>query len=97
MCFCCCVTRKSILIYTVVISSFAFIYGIVAVSRFGSSTEIYKALIDKLKQLEEQSDSSSNSRNNYPYPKTKQNRRIDSYGNSYNMALFIILNMLNLY
>ena len=84
MCFCCCVTRKSILIYTVVISSFAFIYGIVAVSRFGSSTEIYKALIDKLKQLEEQSDSSSNSRNNYPYHKTKQNRRIDSYGNSYN-------------
>ena len=69
MCFCCCVTRKSILIYTVVISSFAFIYGIVAISRFGSSTEIYKALIDKLKELEDQRYSSSNPY--YPY-KTKQ-------------------------
>ena len=52
MCFCCCETRKTILIYAIVISSFAFIYGIAALSQFGSKTDIYKALIAKIKVLE---------------------------------------------
>ena len=75
MCFCCCVTRKSILIYAIVISSFAFIYGIVAISKFGSSTEIYKALINKLKELEKKnqytsystSSTTSTTKFNYDY------------------------------
>ena len=54
MCFCCCVTRKSILIYAIVISSFAFISGIVAIAKFGSSTKIYKALVNRLKELEKE-------------------------------------------
>ena len=67
MCFCCCTTRKSILIYAIVISCFAFIYGIVAISNFGSKTAIYKALIQRMKILENQSsdnDSSSKSNTN---------------------------------
>ena len=80
MCFCCCTTRKSILIYAIVISSFAFIYGIVAISKFGSKTEIYKVLIDKLKELESKKDSSTSDYNSrYNGYKTKNNRRIDNY------------------
>ena len=45
MCFCCCETRKSILIYLTAISVIAFIYGIVAVSNFGSNSDLYKALM----------------------------------------------------
>ena len=54
MCLCCCVSRKSIIIYAIVISAIAFIYGIVAIAEFGSSTDIYKALIEKLKEIEEE-------------------------------------------
>ena len=61
MCLCCCTTRKSILIYAVVISSFAFIYGIIAIANFGSSTDIYKALIEKLDYLDKQPSSSQSS------------------------------------
>ena len=69
MCFCCCTTRFSILIYMIVISSLAFIYGIVAIAKFGSSTEIYKYLIQKIEKLEQQpknytSNSKSNSNSN---------------------------------
>ena len=73
MCFCCCTTRKSILIYLIVVTSFAFIYGIIAISQFGSSTDIYDYLINKLDQLESSGSTSSSSRNrrlqpyNYPY------------------------------
>lgn len=90
MCFCCCTTRKAILIYVIVISSFAFIYGIVAISKFGSNTPIYKYLMEKLKSLEEQKNSGSYSPNgqnnydddynyykNYPY-KIKNDRRMDN-------------------
>ena len=52
MCFCCCTTRKSILIYLIIITSFAFIYGIVALSQFGSSSDIYDILIKRLELLE---------------------------------------------
>jgi hypothetical protein len=88
MCLCCCVTRKSLLIYAVVISSFAFLYGILAISKFGSSTDIYKVLMDKIKELEEQNDYSSKPKY-YDY-KTKQKRRNEYdypytgvYGNYY--------------
>ena len=86
MCFCCCTTRKSILIYAIVISSFAFIYGIVAISKFGSNTEIYQTLIDKLNELESNSSTTSDyySRNNNDYYfKTKNNRRTTQYDYNY--------------
>jgi len=59
MCYCCCTTRKGILIYMMVVSIIAFIYGIVAISYFGSSTEIYKYFKDKLDNLDKSSSSSS--------------------------------------
>ena len=62
MCFCCCMTRKSIIIYLMVINVIAFIYGIVAISEFDSSTEIYKYLINTLDNLE-----NSSTRRLYPY------------------------------
>ena len=83
MCFCCCVTRKSILIYAIVISSFAFIYGIVAISKFGSSTEIYKALINKLKELEKENQYSSYSTSSTTST-TKFNYDYDDYDDYYN-------------
>ena len=61
MCFCCCPTRKSILIYAIVISTIAFIYGIIAIANFGSSTDIYKILIEKIKELENNPNSGSSS------------------------------------
>lgn len=66
MCYCCCTTRKGILIYMMVISIFAFIYGIVAISYFGSSTDIYKYFKDKLDNLDKSS-SSSSSGSSYTY------------------------------
>lgn len=68
MCFCCCFSRNAILIYMMVISIIAFIYGIVAMSNFGSSTKIYKAFKAKL-------DSLPSSNNNYL-------RRLAPYGYS---------------
>lgn len=62
MCFCCCTTRKSILIYLIVVTSFAFIYGIIAIAEFGSNTDIYDYLIDRLDYLEDQGSSSRSSR-----------------------------------
>jgi len=61
MCYCCCTTRKGILIYMMVVSIIAFIYGIVAISYFGSSTDIYKYFKDKLDNLDKSSSSSSSS------------------------------------
>ena len=43
-CCCCCYTRKSLLIFSIVISAITFIYGIVAISNFGSKTDNYKIL-----------------------------------------------------
>ena len=65
MCFCCCLNRKSILIYFIVVTAIAFIYGIIALAEFGSSTEIYKYCIDKIEELESQS-----RRLEYPYTYT---------------------------
>lgn len=64
MCFCCCLTRKSIIIYLIVITVIAFIYGIIAISEFGSRTEIYKYLVDRIEYLEEHKTSR---RLQYPY------------------------------
>lgn len=44
MCICCCFTRKSLLIYGIIITSVAFIYGIVAISQFGSNTDEYDTI-----------------------------------------------------
>ena len=69
MCFCCCVTRKGILIYALVDSIVAFIFGIVAISLFGSKTDIYDALIARIDTLElygkSESSSSSSSASTY--------------------------------
>ncbi len=81
MCFCCCATRKPILIYAIVISSFAFIYGIITISKFGSKTDIYKALISRIKELENEPDT----------PSTKYNN-VYSNGNTYNDYYYKIKN-----
>ena len=86
-----------------VISIIAFIYGIVAISKFGSKTTVYKKLIEKLEALESNKTSSSsssdyyNSRNNYPYYKINQKennkRRNDgNYGNYGNYQVTPISN-----
>ena len=61
MCFCCCDTRKGILIYSIVISTFAFIYGIIVIAEFGSKTDVYEALIKKIEYLEAKGDTNTNS------------------------------------
>jgi len=79
-----------------VISIIAFIYGIVAISKFGSKTTVYKKLIEKLKALESNKTSSSsssdddtsdsyNSRyNHYKIKQTENNkRRNDGNYNNY--------------
>ena len=53
MCFCCCTTRKGNLIYAIVISAIAFIYGIVVMAEFGSKTDIYYYLILAIDYIEE--------------------------------------------
>ena len=58
MCFCCCDTRKRTLIYAIVISSLAFIFGIFVITKFGSRTDVYKALIKKIEFLEDKGYSS---------------------------------------
>ena len=58
MCFCCCDTRKRTLIYAIVISSLAFIFGIFVITKFGSRTKVYKALIKKIEFLEDKGYSS---------------------------------------
>ena len=41
-CFCCCQTRFSLVIYMLITTSLAFIFGIVVISNFGSNTDVYK-------------------------------------------------------
>ena len=65
MCFCCCTTRKAVLIYAIVITSIAFIYGIIAIANFGSSTDIYKALIERLEYLEKDTSSTQSSSSSF--------------------------------
>lgn len=67
MCYCCCPSRKGLIIYMITINSIAFIYGIVVMSYFGSSTKVYKAFRKKLDVIGTSSSSSSISSNNIPY------------------------------
>ena len=97
MCFCCCESRKAILIYLIVITCLAFIYGIISISKFGSNTDIYKMLNARIKELEKQSTSSNNNNYNYNYNNYNSNyRRIDynpytnSYSNNYNYAKAVL-------
>ena len=83
MCFCCCITRKSILIYAIAICSIAFIYGIIAISKFGSSTDIYKTLINKIKYLESHPESSS-TKSKGNYNNYYNNDYDDDYNDYYN-------------
>ena len=53
MCICCCNTRKSILIYMMIISLIAFIYGVIAMTQFASNTKPYKDLIGKIKDIDD--------------------------------------------
>ena len=53
MCFCCCITRKGVLIYSIIISALAFIYGIIEMAEFASKTNIYKYLITVIDYIEE--------------------------------------------
>lgn len=46
MCICCCVSRKTLIIYSIVITTIAIIYGIVAMALYASNTEVYKTLKD---------------------------------------------------
>ena len=64
MCICCCFTRKSLLIYAIIVTSIAFIYGIVAISLFVSKTDEYK----RIKTILDMCDANSNYKpwgNNY--------------------------------
>ena len=83
MCFCCCITRKSILIYAIAICSIAFIYGIIAISKFGSSTDIYKTLINRIKYLESHPESSS-TKSKVNYNNYYNNDYDDDYNDYYN-------------
>ena len=58
MCICCCPSRKALLIYSILITIVAIIYGIVAMSLFASKTDLYKLLEAKIDQY----DKSKNSR-----------------------------------
>lgn len=72
MCICCCLSRKSLLIYAIVISIISFIYGIAAISQFASKTEVYKYLIERIELYEKNKDLYQDS------------RRLDSYYDRYN-------------
>ena len=52
MCICCCNTRKSILIYMMIISLIAFIYGVIALTQFASNTQPYKKFITNVESIE---------------------------------------------
>lgn len=76
MCYCCCMTRKGIIIYMMVVSVIAFIYGIVSISYFGSSTKIYKAFKEKIDSIKSSGGSSSSS-------STSSTSRNNGYGYGY--------------
>ena len=48
MCICCCPSRKSLLIYAIVVTTITVIYGIMTISQFGSNTHVYKVLKEKI-------------------------------------------------
>ena len=56
MCICCCKTRKSLLIYMMVISLIAAIYGIIVLTQFASNTNAYDKFIKRVEYLEDHKD-----------------------------------------
>lgn len=69
MCFCCCESRKSILIYLLITTIIAFIYGIVCLSQFAYKTDIYIYLIARINYLDVRDTSNNINRRtatNYP-------------------------------
>lgn len=83
MCICCCPSRKSLLIYAIIVSVLAFIFGIVGITQFASKTEVYKALkeridlYDSLKYL------------------LQNNRNLDYYDDNYYYTTNVVLSALD--
>ena len=63
MCICCCPSRKSLLVYAIIISALAFIYGIIGITQFASKTEEYKALKERIDLYDSIKDMVQNYRN----------------------------------
>ena len=59
MCICCCPDRKSLLIYAIVVTGVTFIFGIITVALFGSSSNVHEYLVEIIDLAEELKD--------YPY------------------------------
>ena len=53
MCICCCPTRKSLLIYAIIVTGLTFIFGIITVALFGSSTDVHEFLVEMIDAIEE--------------------------------------------
>ena len=52
MCICCCVTRKTLLIYSIIISIITIIFGSLVISNFGSKADVYKILKEMIDSYE---------------------------------------------
>ena len=53
MCICCCPDRKSLLIYAIVVTGATFIFGIITVALFGSSSTVHEYLVNIIDLAEE--------------------------------------------
>ena len=95
MCFCCCDTRKGILIYSIVISTFAFIYGIIVIAEFGSKTDVYEALIKKIEYLEAKGDTNTNSDDFWRYYFGYYSKRKLPFYN-YLLAIIVMMRLMNM-
>ena len=56
MCICCCPDRKSLLIYAIVVTGVTFIFGIITVALFGSSSNVHEYLVEIIDLAEELKD-----------------------------------------
>ena len=65
MCICCCPSRKSLIIYAIVVTGLTFIFGIITVALFGSSSDVHEFLVEWIDAIEESKDRSSSSFNIY--------------------------------
>lgn len=85
MCYCCCFTRTSKLIYMLVITVIFFIYGIYVIIQFGSKTQDYKNL-KSIIDFYEQSNTEYN--NSFSEKKIQKiNRKTQYYDFSYGYGL----------
>ena len=84
MCLCCCTTRKSIFIYVLIISIIGFIFGLIYISNFASSTTLYKMLIDKIKYLEAHNTNNNYYNSNYDFRRNDYYNSYSPYYNDYN-------------